>query len=79
MSQRDVSPAEVLNIHPFLGDDGGHVGVHGDRHPGLSPLERLARPLRILPLHRVNPLHHEMPESGMVELLTPECASNNTP
>ena len=56
-------PAEVFNLHPLLGDDGGHVGVHGDRHPGLSPLEGFSSPLRVLPLHGVDPLHAEMPES----------------
>ena len=60
------SPAEILNLHPLLGDDGGHVGVHGDRHPGLSPLQGLASPLRILPLHRVDPLHLEMPVQRIV-------------
>ena len=54
------SPAEILNLHPLLGDDGGHVGVHGDSHPGLSSLEGLASPLGILPLHRVDPLHGEL-------------------
>ena len=56
------SPAEVLNLHPLLADDGRHVRVHCDRRPWLSSLERLARPFRILSLHRVDPLHGEMPE-----------------
>ena len=53
-------PAQVLNLHPLLSDDGRHVGVHGDRCPRLPPLERLARPRRVLPLHQVDPLHLEM-------------------
>ena len=56
------SPAEVLNLHPLLADDGRHVRVHCDRRPWLSSLERLARPFRVLSLHRVDPLHGEMPE-----------------
>ena len=53
-------PAQVLNLHPFLCDDGRHVGVHGDGRPRLPPLERLATPRRVLPLHRVDPLHLQM-------------------
>ena len=67
------SPAQILNLHPLLSDDGGHVGVHGDRHPGLSPLQGLASPLRILPLHRVEPLHREMPEYRLQIVLTTHC------